>query len=89
MMFRDDNVSELRRLLALAHERIRELEQREPEIVEVECIKVIEVPGPERIVEKIKVVEKEGPERIVYIENPELIDAIRSLQEQVCQCTSV
>lgn len=89
MMFRDDNVSELRRLLAVAHDRIRELEEREPEIVEVERIKVVEVPGPERIVEKIRIVEKDGPERIIYIDNPELIDAIRSLQEQVCQCTSV
>lgn len=73
MMFRDDNIPELRRLLALAHERIRELESREPEVVEVERIVTVNV---------------EGPERIVYIENPDLIDTIRELQEQLCRYTS-
>ena len=73
MMFRDDNIPELRRLLSLAHDRIRELESREPEVVEVERIVTVNV---------------EGPERIIYIENPDLIDTIRELQEQLCRPTS-
>lgn len=73
-MFRDDDVAELRRLLGEAHERIRELEQRGPEVVEVERVETVVI---------------EGPERIVYIENPELIDTIRELQERLWQYTSV
>lgn len=67
-MFRDDSVPELRRLLNEAHERIRELEERGPDVVEVERVEVVQV---------------EGPERIVYIENPELERTIRELQERL------
>ena len=102
-MFRDDSIPELRRLLAVAHERIRELEAREPEVVEVDRIvtvqvegperivdrvKVVQVEGPERIVDRVKVVQVEGPERVVYIENPDLERTIRDLQERLCQFTS-
>lgn len=73
-MFRDDSIPELRRLLAVAHERIRELEEREPEVVEVERVITVQV---------------EGPERVVYIENPDLERTIRDLQERLCQFTSV
>lgn len=72
-MFRDDSIPELRRLLAVAHERIRELESREPEVVEVERVVTVQV---------------EGPERVVYIENPDLERTIRDLQERLCQFTS-
>ena len=88
-MFRDDSIPELRRLLAVAHERIRELEAREPEVVEVDRIVTVQVEGPERIVDRVKVVQVEGPERVVYIENPELERTIRDLQERLCQFTSV
>lgn len=71
-MFRDDSIPELRRLLAVAHERIRELEEREPEVVEVKRVITVQV---------------EGPERVVYIENPELERTIRDLQERLCQFT--
>ena len=87
-MFRDDSIPELRRLLAVAHERIRELEAREPEVVEVDRIVTVQVEGPERIVDRVKVVQVEGPERIVYIENPDLERTIRDLQERLCQFTS-
>ena len=73
-MFRDDSIPELRRLLAVAHERIRELEDREPEVAEVERVIAVQV---------------EGPERVVYIENPDLERTIRDLQERLCQFTSV
>ena len=87
-MFRDDSIPELRRLLAVAHERIRELEAREPEVVEVDRIVTVQVEGPERIVDRVKVVQVEGPERVVYIENPDLERTIRDLQERLCQFTS-
>ena len=73
MMFRDDNVSELPRLLNEANARIRELEGQEPEVVEVERIVTVQV---------------EGPERVVYIENPDLHRTIQDLQERLCLYTS-
>lgn len=87
-MFRDDNVPELRRLLNEAQERIRELEQRGDQVVEVDRIVTVQVDGPERVVERVRYVEVEGPERIVYVENPELERTIRILQERLCQFTS-
>ena len=86
-MFRDDSIPELRRLLAVAHERIRELEAREPEVVEVDRIVTVQVEGPERIVDRVKVVQVEGPERIVdrvkvvQVEGPErIVDRVKVVQ---------
>lgn len=62
----------------------------------------VEVPGPERVVEVVREVETLVPvpmypesvrrietERVVYYENPDHVETIRKLQEQLWQFTSV
>lgn len=85
-----DSIPSLRRKLAEANARIQELESRKPEVVErvveVKGANVyVEVPGPTRFVP----VEVQGPEREVYCDNPDHIETIRKLQEQLWQFTSV
>lgn len=85
-----DSIPSLRRKLAEANARIQELEARKPEVVEriVEVkspVVRVEVPGPTRFVP----VEVPGPERVVYHDNPDHIETIRKLQEQLWQFTSV
>ena len=63
-----ESAAKLRRLLAEANDRIRELESNPPVIKEIFVDKYIPVPGPERI---------------VYIDNPDHIDMIRALQERL------
>lgn len=70
---REDSPAKLRRLLAEAQDRIRELESREPVTVEVVKEVLVEVPGADRI---------------IYQDNPEHIATIRRLQEQLCQSIS-
>lgn len=70
-----DSIPKLRRLLNEAHERIRELEASAGVVEVVDVVKRVEIEVP-------------GPERVVYVENPELIETIRSLQDQICQFTS-
>lgn len=70
-----ENVPKLRRLLNEAMERIRVLEAEKVTPATVEVVKEV-------------VVEVPGPERVVYIENPELRETIKSLQEQLCRFTS-
>lgn len=61
----------------------------------------VETPGPERVVEVVREVETLVPvpmypetvrrietERVVYCDNPDLVDTIRKLQEQLWQYTS-
>lgn len=98
-----DSIPSLREKVAELQQRIAELESRGP--VEVERIVYvdreveIEVPGPERVVEKI--VEVEVPVAYyppsyyrvvedvpVYIDNPEYERTIRTLQDKLCQFTS-
>lgn len=98
-----DSIPSLRRKLAEAHSRIQELEARKPEVVErvvevkgpVVRVEVpgptrfvnVEVPGPERVVE----VERLFPypvETIIYYDNPDHVETIRKLQEQLWQFTS-
>lgn len=84
-----DSIPSLRRKLAEAHSRIQELEARKPEVVErvVEVkgpVVRVEVPGPTRFVS----IEVPGPERVVYCDNPDHVETIRKLQEQLWQFTS-
>lgn len=65
-----DSIPSLRRKLAEAHARNADLELRKPEVIE----RVVEV---ERLVPHIV-------ERIVYHDNPDHIETIRKLQEQLC-----
>lgn len=83
-----ENIPKLRRLLNEAMERIRVLEAEKvtPSTVEVVKEVVVEVPGPERVVTVIK--EIQGPEVMVYTDNPDLLETIKKLQEQICLSTS-
>lgn len=94
-----DSIPSLRRKLAEASARIQELESRKPEVVErivevkgpVVRVEVpgptrfvnVEVPGPERVVEVERLV-PHVVERVVYHDNPDHIETIRKLQEQLC-----
>lgn len=81
------NAPKLLKLLHEAQAKIAELEARGPMVVE----RVVEVIGPERIVERViaspPVVTE--VERVVYQDNPAHIETIAALQERLCQFTSV
>ena len=96
-----DSIPSLRRLVNELQVKIRELESRPPVVVEkivhalgperiVEKVVLKEVPGPERIVERV--ILKEHPatvtERVVYIDNPDHIEMIKTLQGKLCQSIS-
>lgn len=81
-----DSIPSLRRKLAEANARIKELESRGP--VERLVEKRVEVAVPvERLVEKR--VEVAVPvEKVVYITDPSLENMVRKLQEKLAKCTS-
>lgn len=81
-----DSIPSLRRLVNELQVKIRELESRPPVVVE----KIVHALGPERIVERV--ILKEQPatvtERVVYIDNPDHIEMIKTLQGKLCQSIS-
>lgn len=68
-----ESIPSLRRLVNELQVKIRELESRPPVVVE----KIVNVAGPERIVD-----------RLVYIDNPDHIKMIKTLQGKLCQSIS-
>lgn len=100
-----DSAPALRRMLNEARERIRELEAREIEVREIERVvyvdkprdvlqsvyvdRVVEVPGPERVVYKDVIEEVPGPERVVeknvpiYVDRIEYRDVIKEVEVPV------
>lgn len=67
-----DSIASLRRKWGEAQARIRELEARDPEVVDrvVYVDKIVEVPSPERVVYQEVPVEVPGPERVIYRDVP-------------------
>lgn len=81
-----DSIPSLRRLVNELRAKIRELESRPADVVVNEVVRVVETPGPVKVIETR--VEIPGPERLVYQDNPDHINTIRKLQERLCQYTS-
>lgn len=98
-----DSIPKLRRLLNEAQERIADLEaQGYGQVIErfVDRVVEVEVPGPERVVEKLVAfkepvawyppsVERVEVVRVEYVDNPELIATIEQLQERIRELQGV
>lgn len=77
-----DSIASLRRKWGEAQARIRELEAREPEVVERVVERLVEVPGPERVVEvrvPFEVVRVEYRDVIKEVEVPGTIREVEKL----------
>lgn len=82
-----DSVASLRRKWGEAQARIRELEAREPEVVDrvVYVDKIVQVPGPERVVYREVPVEVPGPERTVYRDVPVDVPGPERIVERIVE----